>query len=107
MKLRFHPRGDAQPLEPFAPMAVGQAARRIGRRLDSATGAYVAVASPYECEEGSREAARAGKFLRSGDVWPADEATAQACGVPFVAVELRDGVFEPAAPKTTSKKEPA
>jgi hypothetical protein len=36
-----------------------------------------------------------GKHLRSGDVWPADAETAAHFGVPFVAVELRDGAFAP------------
>jgi hypothetical protein len=106
MKLRFHPRGDAQPFEPFAPMAVGQAKRYVGRRLNPKTGGYEAVAAPYECEAGSAQATRMGKHLRSGDVLPADAETASHFGVPFVAVELRDGAFAPAA-KTTPKKDPA
>lgn len=100
MKLRFHPRGDAQPFEPFAPMAIGQAKRYVGRRLNPKSGEYDAVEAPYECESGSREAERMSKHLRAGDAWPADAETAAHFGVPFVAVELRDGVF---APKTSKK----
>ncbi len=106
MKLRFHPRGEAMPFEPFAPMAAGQAARYVGRKLNPETGKYEAVSQPYECEAGSREAARMVKHLRAGDVFPADPETASHFGVQFVAVELREGAFAPAA-KTTSKKESA
>lgn len=86
MKLRFLPRGDAMPFEPYAPMATGQPARRIGRKFNPETKAYD-LSKPYECEDGTREAARCRKFLIRGDVVPADKATADALGVPFATVE--------------------
>ena len=49
MKLQFLPRGDAMPLEPFAPMRVGQPARRIGRKFNPVT-------KEHDLEEARKEA---------------------------------------------------
>lgn len=84
MKLKFLPAGDAHPLEPHAPLAVGQPARRIGRKFDWESKTYPLSGSPYQCEDGTREAARCRKMLRVGDIVAADEQTAKACGVKFV-----------------------
>lgn len=58
---------------------------------------------PVEAEEGSKEAARFIQFVvRDGDMYPFDEATAKACGVPFVKVSRgADGEWtRDAAPKS-------
>jgi hypothetical protein len=48
----------------------------------------VADENPVEAEEGTVEAERFKQFVvRDGDMYPFDEATAKACGVPFVPVE--------------------
>lgn len=83
MKLRFLPRGDAMPLVPFAPMAVGQPAKRIGRKFNPKTGNHDLPGEPFECEPGSPAALRCIKFFRRGDVVPADAATAKFLGVEF------------------------
>lgn len=84
MKLRFLPRGDAMPLVPYAPMRVGQSARRIGRKFNPKTRQFDLPGRPYECEAGSKEAARCVKlFRRDGDLLPADKATADYLGVEF------------------------
>lgn len=83
MKLRFLPRGDASPLVPFAPMAVGQPAKRIGRKFNPETGNHDLPGDPFECEPGSQAAARCLKFLRRGDVVPADAETAKFLGIAF------------------------
>lgn len=80
--LKFHPAPGAMPMEPFAPKILGQPKRYIGRRLNSKTGEYELTKQPYACEEGSREAARCMRFLRAGDLVPADAATRKALGLP-------------------------
>jgi len=98
MKLSFLPLGDAMPLEPYAPMAVGQPARRIGRKFNPETGAHDLPGAPYVCESGSKEAARCLKLMsRDKSIRPADEATAKALGVAFTAP-----VAEPAAASTSA-----
>jgi len=57
---------------------------------------------PIDVESGTPEAERFIQFVRrDGDVHPFDEATAKACGVPFVPVSRGDdGEWRPGAPKT-------
>ncbi len=82
MKLSFLPRGDAMPLEPHAPMRVGQPARRIGRKFNPETGEHDLPGNPFVCEEGTKEARRCVKlFHRDHDIRPADEQTARVLGV--------------------------
>ncbi len=100
MKLRFMPRGDAMPLVPFAPMAVGQPAKRIGRKFNPKTGTHDLPGEPFECEPGSREAARCIKFFRRGEVEPADADTAK-----FLGVEMPASAEKKAARK--NEKEPS
>lgn len=81
MKLRFLPRGDAMPLVPFAPMAVGQPAKRIGRKFNPKTGQHDLPGDPFECEAGTPAAQRCAKMLRRGDLVAADSETAKFLGV--------------------------
>lgn len=83
MEYKFTPNGDAQPLEPYVPLAVGQPARRIGRRFDPVTQEYPLSGKPYVCKAGSREALRCAKLARRGDLLPADQETASALGLKF------------------------
>jgi hypothetical protein len=58
-----------------------------GRSFDTATMANVANAEPIDVEAGTDEAARFIQLaVRDGDLHPFDEATAKACGLPFVPV---------------------
>lgn len=76
--------------------ATGQLAQYIGRRFNFETRQHEAVPEGECLAEGTPDALRACKaVLRDGALWPADEATAAACGVPFVRVELVDGSFRP------------
>jgi hypothetical protein len=91
MKLRFLPRGDAMPLEPYAPMRVGQPARRIGRKFNPETGEHDLPGKPFECEEGTPEARRCVKlFRRDNDIRPADEQTARFLGVEWPKAKKGD-----------------
>lgn len=85
MKLKFLPAGDAMPLVPYVPLAVGQPARYIGRKHDPSTGNYPLTGKPFECDSETKEARRCVKFVRRGDCVPADKQTAEFCGVPWVA----------------------
>lgn len=89
MKLKFLPAGDAHPLEPYAPMAVGQPARRLGRKFDPKTQTYP-VHKPYECDSDSKAGRRCVKFFRRGDVVPADKVTADFLGVQFATPKKGD-----------------
>lgn len=72
-----------------------------GRTFDPATMANVADADPIDVEAGTVEAARFIQFaVRDGDVHPFDEATAKACGLPFVPVAKGEGGEWVLAPKT-------
>ena len=56
----------------------------IGQMRNEA-GEYVPAEKPYECEENSPEAMRMLKIMaREAPLVPADEHTAQVCGVEFV-----------------------
>ena len=121
MKLRFYAKPGHVCHWPAAMRVTGQVYPYVGRDLvpgNPASG--IAVSHPAKKEpveiddehpdQDTRVRAERLKELtrRDGALWPADEATAAACGVDFVAVEMRDGEWQPkAAPpsKTTKPKE--
>jgi hypothetical protein len=91
MKLQFHSRDGCLVTVPGAALAVGQPKRYVGRRLVKLKdGVYADVATeePYAVEEGTKTARRLIKLTqRDQSLWPADEHTAEACGVPFTPVK--------------------
>lgn len=93
MILRFYAKADALQPVPGFEAAVGDQPRYVGRRADPENpGAFPATEEPYECDSGSPAGQRlAFLAFRDRDIWPADEATAEFCRVPFVATELIDG----------------
>lgn len=118
MKLKFYAKDDLLVTEPGAPMVTGQAVRYVGRELVPGYGptpngtpgkgaTFPATAEPYECDS---ETERGQALIRrvyidttrhnEQPLWPADQATADACGVPFVAVTVKDGVAVPASSAT-------
>lgn len=101
MQLRFHARGTGLVSLPGENRIVGQLPRYIGRTLKLIDGAaaWPANAEPHECDSSSPTAARLAKRCRAGELWAADEATAAACGVEFVALDHSDGAWIPAASK--------
>lgn len=63
-----------------------------------------AEVDPNHPEDATRKrAVRLMKLCRDGALWPADKATADACGVPFVAVEHDGENWVRATPKPAAK----
>lgn len=81
------------------PMYVGRKNAKI-KEGDKVVGfSHPAVETPVEVDANSKIGARFLKICRRAPqdlpLWPADEQTARACGVPFVKVELVDGEYQP------------
>lgn len=101
------------------PKYQGQPARYIGRKTvisrDAAGNvtqiAHPALSEPVEIDPASKSGQRILRLMRIEEdkpLIPADQETAKACGVPFEAVELRDGEWLPkTAPKASPKSSPA
>lgn len=101
MQLRFYARGTGLVSLPGETRIVGQHPRYVGRALKIIDGAaaWPASEAAHECDSASAHGARLLKRCRAGELWPADEATAAACGVDFTALEFADGEWRPAQPK--------
>lgn len=97
--LKFVARGDDLVAEPGVTLYVGQSPRYVNRehvKLASGEWGYPATAEPHTCKADSDEGRRLQLLVvRDRALWPADAATAAACGVPFVPLELHDGVWVP------------
>lgn len=66
----------------------------VGRNFDPATRGYPAVNAAYEVDENSDAGKRLVRLtVVDGSLYPADEYTAGVCGVQYIAVEFKDGVF--------------
>lgn len=103
MKLRFYAKPGHVCHWPSAVRVTGQAYAYVGRDLvpgDAAKGIAVshpAKKEPVEIDDEHADpdqrtrAERLKQFVkRDGSLWPADEVTAQRCGVDFVPLELKD-----------------
>lgn len=116
MQLRFYARGTGLVSLPGETRIVGQHPRYVGRALKLIDGAaaWPATFEPHVVGSDERApirdrnggewaggagsaAARLIKRCRAGELWPADAATAAACGVDFTALEFADGEWRPAA----------
>lgn len=103
-------------------VAYGQAPRYVNRGLEVRENhaAYPALPEPFECDAESdigRNLLRKMGAVpnnpsrrKNPPLWPADAATARACGLPFVETEFKDGVHRPKVstkppdkPKASSK----
>lgn len=108
MKLRFFARGTDKVSVPRS-QRVEQAPRYVGRSFVAPSpgkpAEHPATRDAYECELDSDRGRRLVALVRrEASLWPADEATAVACGVEFVKTEFRDGEHIAAvAPKAASK----
>jgi hypothetical protein len=120
MGLKFLPRAGHM-VHFTAGNSAGQISRFVGRTLKpiakggAGAVAYVSDDEPTEVDPDSPDAAHLIRQARKGDpgVWPADEATAAACGVEFVKL-ARDpdgewiaalkAVSAPQAPASVSRK---
>lgn len=98
MKLRFFAKDDELVYVPNFPKVRGAFPQYVGRKFIPGTaeaGAqFPATAEPFECDsDDANGQALLNKFRRGKRcLWPADKATAEACGVEFVPVEVKDGV---------------
>jgi hypothetical protein len=107
MKLRFIAREDALATVPGSRVNVGQSAHYVGRTYlapkDGKGASYPATQEPHEATfdmSKQEDMARFNRYLKiakRGDIWPADEATAKACGVDYVPASFKDGEWTRAA----------
>lgn len=109
---RFYAKGRMLVPDPSRRQSKGQSPQYVGRKramFDGQVG-YPATKHPFEYDEKRRELRdmdrRLVKRCRRGELWPADEATARACGVPPSPLRFDDGewVLDPQpSPKPGSK----
>lgn len=114
MQLRFHPKPDMVVHWPGAKF-VGQVNHYVGRKtksLDDGSIVHEAQKDPAVVDSDTAEGRRLVKLCRrDGCLWPADQGTAQACGVEFVSVaqDKESGEWLPqaqaavSAPKRSAK----
>jgi hypothetical protein len=82
MKLRFLAREDQLVFVPHINVSPGAPERYVGRRFDAALRGYPATEQPHEFDSESTQGQRLIRLVtRDGCLWPADEATAKACGM--------------------------
>lgn len=108
MKLKFFAREDLLVAYPGIMPVVGQPRLYVGRRFDPDTRSYPATSEGDTFDSDTPEGARVlMRARRNPSLWPADKETAIACGVEFVPVDLKDGVYHPAQPsrKTSAAKD--
>jgi hypothetical protein len=111
MKLRFYSRAGALVTMPYAPLVVGQPKKYVGRMLKKIVYqgkevyAHVASDKPFEIDEDTKIARRLIKLVRRDrSLYPADQYTAKACGVPFEQVkQAADGEWS-AAKQSAAKQ---
>jgi len=84
---------------PYHKPFIGQHPRYVGRHL--VEGKLLASKKPFKAESDSRIGMRLVKQCRRGSLWPADEATAILCRVPFTPVSYQEGAW---VVSTTAKK---
>ncbi len=110
-KLRFFAKDDDLVYVPTSVRMSGQPPQYVGRRLEPGNdgrdgkpvkaATFPATDQAWECEADSADAAEIlNRFWRGKrPLWPADEATAQACRVEFVKVVVKDGIAVAAPPE--------
>ena len=102
MKLRLYARPGYVFSLPGVRVA-GAHPRYIGRTLqvDGKTIVNAATHEPAVIDSETKEGQRVLRVMLCDGpdypLWPADEATARACGVPYVEVEMVDGEWQPKA----------
>lgn len=106
MTLRFYARHDHRVLYPGLKTGAGQPPMYLGRDFvrsaDGKPSMAPATERPIECEPGSEVANRIIRLMTIDAVdapfFCADEATANATGLPYVAVDFNDGVWSELSP---------
>lgn len=108
MKLAFYAR-PGHSCYPAGKKFPGQRNAYIGqawKKLKDGRVALIHSKEPAEFEAGTEGGDRAMKHCQDGSLWPADDATARHCGVPFVDVEYVQFQWAPKpAPKKAEKAE--
>ena len=116
-KLKFYARKDLLVnARPGWTPPLGQHIPRVNRSAPIATPvgfAQPALPDPFVCDADSDTGRALLRMLRKSSarknppLWPADEATAIECGLPFVRVELVDGEWVPAPSPSLARTKPA
>lgn len=94
-ELKFYARAGLV-YDPTRVRRTGQMPPYVGRSFDPETRGWLPDEEPHvmrvsDSHEGRKHTQRMTKRINEGALWAADEATAKACGVPFVSVEWVDG----------------
>ena len=110
---KFYAKGKQLVADPSHAPVPGQPRRYAGRkmvRLDDGRTAFPATEEGFVYDETRPELRDIDRRMlkrvrRDRDMWPGDEATAAACGVPFVPLRFDDdGEWVPAPAKPASRK---
>lgn len=92
--LKFYAKSNELVRIPGAQPRPGQPDMYVGRRFDPETRSYPAVESGYEVDENSPAGQRLIRLTQiDSSLIPADQKTADICGVAFVPVEFSAGAF--------------
>lgn len=99
------------------PRTVGQPPRYVGRKFqpaaDGKPASHPATEKPYEVDSSGQEGRRLKRVCRrDGSLYPADAATAKACGVELPSVTFANGAWSeklaaPAKPAPRAPQKPA
>ena len=109
--LGFYARADLLVTDPSYRPIIGSTPRYVGRRCEQVDIGgkkalrHPAVEKAYTCDFWSPSGQRLLKLARrDSSLYPADESTAAACGLSFIAVEFSNGEWAPkAAAKAPAK----
>lgn len=96
-RMKFYARGTGLVSVPDERRIVGLKPRYVGRTAVIVDGAcaFPAAREPYECATPDEEARLGWITKNDASLWPADEATAHALGVPYVPLTWSDGSWIP------------
>jgi hypothetical protein len=95
VQLKFNAREDQLVREPgIGRGSPGAPASYVGRTFDAKTRGYPAIEDAVEVDSDSDRGRRLAELCRrDGSLWPANRETAEFCGVEFVEVAFKDGVW--------------
>jgi hypothetical protein len=103
MQLKFVAKDDQMVMVPGTAQFAGQIARFVNRECvvgKDETVSWPALAEPHEVDSDSKDGSRLAKIARrDGALLPYDKQTADAIGVPFVALKFTAGVWAPVPAK--------
>lgn len=92
--IKFYAKGNTLVRVPGAQPRPGQPDVYVGRTFDSDSRGYPAVNEVFEIDEKSDSGKRLIRLVNVDKcLYPADKNTADLCGVEFIPVEFKSGVF--------------